>query len=174
MLSAKRPDSGYTAQILSGPRLRSWARICRHFREVKNRSGFFYTRDADQPVIPGSSLRGTLRNLLEIVSYGKMQWVSKNQLFFRSLNDSGVGVSYRERMTHGRDVLVETGFLQPHGQAHVIKTCRMVRLYRDGSRNYRSTVKLGRQLYDGAEPNKTPRWTGQPYQHQPCWGRPRN
>jgi hypothetical protein len=46
-----------------------------NFRDqAKNKPDFFY-RDpqTQQPVIPGSSLRGMLRNLVEIVGYGKMQ-----------------------------------------------------------------------------------------------------
>ncbi|RIK14881.1 MAG: TIGR03986 family CRISPR-associated RAMP protein, partial [Chloroflexi bacterium] len=43
---------------------------------AKNTPDFFYTRKKEAPVIPGSSLRGMLRALLEIVSYGKMTRVS--------------------------------------------------------------------------------------------------
>lgn len=53
---------------------------------IKNTPHFFYTRDAKQPVIPGSSLRGMLRNLLEIVSYSKMQGIqNKPNIFYRAV-----------------------------------------------------------------------------------------
>ncbi|MCG1012276.1 TIGR03986 family CRISPR-associated RAMP protein [Tepidanaerobacter sp. GT38] len=54
------------------------------FREqVKNTPHFFYTRDQSKPVIPGSSLRGMLRNLLEIVSYSKINKVTDSKIFYR-------------------------------------------------------------------------------------------
>jgi CRISPR-associated protein (TIGR03986 family) len=49
--------------------------------QVRNKPDFFYTQDRLQPVIPGSSLRGMLRALVEIVSYGKMQWVTDQQRY---------------------------------------------------------------------------------------------
>lgn len=56
-------------------------------RLVKNIPEFFYTDPKTcKPVIPGSSLRGMLRSLLEIVSFGKMQWVTENKLFYRAVN----------------------------------------------------------------------------------------
>jgi CRISPR-associated protein (TIGR03986 family) len=50
--------------------------------QVRNKPDFYYTEDRDHPVIPGSSLRGMLRSLLEIVGYGKMQWVTDQQRYF--------------------------------------------------------------------------------------------
>src|SRR5438128_2384376 len=38
-------------------------------QQVKNTPHFFYTRPQNQPVIPGTSLRGMLRSLLEVRSY---------------------------------------------------------------------------------------------------------
>lgn len=71
----------------------------RYADRVKNTPHFFYTRDPNQPVIPGSSLRGMLRSVLEIVSYGKMQWVTEKRLIYRAVGDpSSLGDHYRERM----------------------------------------------------------------------------
>jgi len=68
-------------------------------QQVKNTPHFFYTRDPGRPVIPGSSLRGMLRSLLEIVSYGKVQWVTGKQLIYRAVGDqSSLGKLYREKM----------------------------------------------------------------------------
>src|SRR5271157_3826787 len=55
--------------------------------QVKTTPEFFHTGDERKPVIPGSSLRGMLRALLEIVSYSKVQWVSEKQLFFRTVDN---------------------------------------------------------------------------------------
>lgn len=65
---------------------------------MKNKADFFYTRQKDAPVIPGSSLRGMLRGLLEIASYGKMTRVTDKQLFYRTVDDTAVGEHYRSQM----------------------------------------------------------------------------
>lgn len=127
------------------------------FREqVRNTPDFFYTRDRNQPVIPGSSLRGMLRSVLEIASYGKMQWVTEKNLFLRTVDDTAVGRHYRGRMT-GR---VEAGFLRRTADGYVIKVCQMARVERN---------RLDDTLYEGSAPNRTPRWDGQPHQWMAVW-----
>lgn len=127
--------------------------------QIKNKPEFFHTGDESKPVIPGSSLRGMLRGLLEIVSYSKMQWVSEKHLFFRTVDISTIGEDYRERMAEH----VETGFLTRQGDIYSIKTCAMARVWRS---------RIGNTLYDGTGPNKVPRWQnqqGQPLQYAPVW-----
>lgn len=49
---------------------------------------FFYTRNPNQPVIPGSSLRGMLRSLFEILTYSKIDRVSDApKIFYRAVAD---------------------------------------------------------------------------------------
>lgn len=58
------------------------------------RAGFFNV--AGNPVIPGSSLRGMIRALVEIVGYGKVSTVSAKQMIFRAVGDpSSLGQYYR-------------------------------------------------------------------------------
>lgn len=129
----------------------------RPFRErVKNKPDFFYTQDSKQPVIPGSSLRGMLRNLLEMVSYGKMEWVTEKQLFFRTMDPTVVGDYYRSRMS-GK---VEAGYLRRIGNKYYIVKCESARIFRD---------QLNGILYDGSGPNQTPRWHGTLHQYIPIW-----
>lgn len=46
----------------------------------------FFTVDGQKPVIPGSSLRGMLRNLTEIITYSKIHFVSDaHPMFFRAV-----------------------------------------------------------------------------------------
>lgn len=60
---------------------------------------FFHLDDAQTPVIPGSSLRGMVRTLVEIVGYGKMQWVTGEPLVFRAIGDTtSLGNYYRSRL----------------------------------------------------------------------------
>lgn len=48
----------------------------------KKRANFFFNPITQRPVIPGSSIRGMLRTLVEIVSFGKIDRVSDAQKFF--------------------------------------------------------------------------------------------
>jgi len=67
--------------------------------QVRNKPDFFYTHAATAPRIPGSSLRGMLRQLVEIISYSKMQWVSNDPLVYRAVGDTTThGNRYRERV----------------------------------------------------------------------------
>ncbi len=127
--------------------------------QVKNKPEFFHTGDERMPVIPGSSLRGRLRALLEIVSYSKIQWVSEKQLFFRTVDDTAVGKYYRGRMGGH----VETGFLVRQGDTYFIRVCSMARVMKHPT--------IGGSPYDGAAPNRIPRWQGEPRQCAPVWVR---
>ena len=70
----------------------------RYADRVKNTPHFFYTHTPQHPVIPGSSLRGMLRNLLEIVSHGKLTKVTDKRLVYRAVGDrTALGTWYREQ-----------------------------------------------------------------------------
>lgn len=131
----------------------------KNFRKaMKNRPEFFATNNLDQPVIPGSSLRGMLRNLIEIITYSKVKWVTDKKLFFRTMDDSVVGESYRKRMMEN----VEGGFLIRNGESYTIHVSKVVRVHHS---------KLGGadQLFDGYPPNQKPKWRGISHQHVPVW-----
>lgn len=67
--------------------------------QVRNKPDFFYTDPAKTPRVPGSSLRGMLRTLVEIVSYSKVQWVSEEPLVYRAVGDTTThGKRYRDRI----------------------------------------------------------------------------
>lgn len=146
-------------------------------QKVKNKPDFFYTVDSCRPVIPGSSLRGMLRNLLEIVSYGKVSWVSDEKLFFRTVDSTAVGKHYNSRMVGGSPgpdsgygVKVEGGFFRKLGGKHTIEKCVVARV------EMKDVVSAfdrdnENELYDGVSggrpgPNSTPSWR---YQHQRIW-----
>ena len=58
---------------------------------------FFHSHT--NPVIPGSSLRGMLRSMVEIVSYGKVQPVSDKPLVYRAVGDrTSLGDFYRTQL----------------------------------------------------------------------------
>jgi CRISPR-associated protein (TIGR03986 family) len=68
-------------------------------KESKELPGFFYLNDENQPVIPGSSLRGMLRTLVEIVTFSKIGAVSKTPLVYRSVGGTtNHDAHYRDMM----------------------------------------------------------------------------
>jgi len=126
---------------------------------LKNKDDFFHTGDATRPIIPGSSLRGMLRSLVEIVSYGKVSRVSDKKLFFRTMDDSAVGDHYRGRMSDR----VETGFLFRKGRQYSIRKCSMARVFRDD---------INTDLYETVGSDKIPRWESNlnnQVQYRPVW-----
>ncbi len=61
----------------------------------------FYGETKETLLIPGSSLRGMLRNLVEVVSYSRIAPVTKQPLFFRTVDVSSIGIAYGKRMSGG-------------------------------------------------------------------------
>ncbi|HWP47351.1 MAG TPA: TIGR03986 family CRISPR-associated RAMP protein [Candidatus Limnocylindrales bacterium] len=98
-----------------------------YLQQVKNTPHFFYTRDPNQPVIPGSSLRGMLRSVLEIVSYGKVQWVTDSlKIFYRAVaaaKDDPLGEPYRKIIgKFGSNV--QAGYLIKKGDEWYVKPAK--------------------------------------------------
>lgn len=83
-------------------------------------SNFF---GGDSPAIPGSSIRGMLRSLVEIISYSELVFTDKNKRFFyRNISDS----FYRDKFIH-RDnrpkppqvsTIVKSGWLKKNGREY--------------------------------------------------------
>lgn len=157
-LSTKRLDENMPSEFERAEAEKT-GNVPSDFRQaMKNKPEFFTTHDPERPVIPGSSLRGMLRNLVEIITYSKVQWATDKKLFFRTMDDSVVGESYRQRMMDN----VEGGFLSLHEDSYIIRTCTTARVHHE---------KLGgiSLLFDGRAPNQTPKWNGSPHQHMPVW-----
>ena len=70
-----------------------------YHRMGKNKADFFYVDEQTRrPVIPGSSLRGVLRMLLEIVTYSRFSRFSDRQIIYRAVGDTtSLGASYRQK-----------------------------------------------------------------------------
>lgn len=84
------------------------------------RAQFFSLADPNAPVIPGSSLRGMLRALVEITGYGKMEKVTNRQrYFFRAVAakmDDPLARPYRDQLKN-----VKAGYITKHDGAWFIK-----------------------------------------------------
>lgn len=107
-----------------------------------------YGETEEELIIPGSSLRGMLRNLVEIVSYSRLAPVTGQRPFFRTVDDTSVGKSYNHRM---RDK-VRGGFFYQDRKIAWIQPCRVVRVTDD---TLETIFPDG--LYDGNPPNLTPK-----------------
>lgn len=67
--------------------------------ESKDLPAFFYEWEENEPVIPGSTLRGMLRGIIEIASFGKVSNVSNRRLIYRAVGDTTKhGEKYREQL----------------------------------------------------------------------------
>ncbi len=68
-------------------------------KQSKDLSDFFYLNDKNKPVIPGSSLRGMMRTLVEIITFSKLSTVSKSRLVYRSVGGAtNHDAHYRDQM----------------------------------------------------------------------------
>ncbi|YAF95636.1 MAG: TIGR03986 family CRISPR-associated RAMP protein [Nodularia sp. CChRGM 3473] len=98
--------------------------------ESKDLPDFFYTNPLEKytkPVIPGSSLRGMLRNLVEIVSFSKIDKLTKDNLVYRAVGDrTSLGDKYREYLlkNDGSNIysfLMQAGFITKQGSNWAIR-----------------------------------------------------
>ena len=59
---------------------------------------FYYNSPTEKLIIPASSIRGMLRTLVEVISQSRLGAVTNKQLFYRSVEDTSMGKTYRGRM----------------------------------------------------------------------------
>ncbi|MDA3942073.1 MAG: TIGR03986 family CRISPR-associated RAMP protein [Bacteroidetes bacterium] len=74
------------------------------------------------PRIPGSSLRGMVRTLVEICSWAQFKFFEDKQLFYRTFENSSMGIDfYRKRMVgvNGQPK-VRAGYLRKDGRSYKI------------------------------------------------------
>ncbi|MEJ5346113.1 MAG: TIGR03986 family CRISPR-associated RAMP protein [Chloroflexus sp.] len=113
----------YTRCAMSPDFFKEWAeRIQEMMRnnEARNKyAQFFHLDDAETPIIPGSSLRGMVRTLVEIVGYGKVQPVTDQlKIAFRSVaapSDDPLSRPYKDTLRN-----VKVGYLERRGDTWMI------------------------------------------------------
>ncbi len=85
-------------------------------KEQKSQRAEFFSLNS-KPLIPGSSLRGMLRSIFEIVTFSKIMNVTNEPLVYRAVADaaeSALGRNYREQLSPNK---VRAGYmLQKNGQ----------------------------------------------------------
>lgn len=129
-----------------------------------------------RPMIPGSSLRGMIRSLVEILSFSKIQPVTDERPFFRDMSKGQIAKKYRRyfieemgKVSSGIDIgnnqpvnirencykaRVRAGFVKKDNSGWKIQECGVARVDQ-------SLIKkeLGQRfILDGRGPNATPNW----------------
>ncbi|MEM8534427.1 MAG: TIGR03986 family CRISPR-associated RAMP protein [Chloroflexota bacterium] len=142
--------------------------------EQKTYYAQFFTL-CERLAIPGSSLRGMIRSLVEIVSHSKITRVTKRQPFFRTLADQTMKKDYSDsfvqkygdvqRVPHPRapcyGTSAHTGFLvRSSSGKYVIEECESGRIKRS---QIPETNGMTEDLYDRRGAFRTPKWK---YQHR--------
>ncbi|MEG4228552.1 TIGR03986 family CRISPR-associated RAMP protein [Microcoleus sp. N9_B2] len=92
----------------------------------KTLAPFFTYRKDNLPILPGSSLRGMLRTLVEIVSFSKIDRVSdEHRLFFRAVASNpkkeSWGKEYRDRVDPEK---IQAGYLKKDSQGWYIQPAK--------------------------------------------------
>ncbi|MCW8109603.1 TIGR03986 family CRISPR-associated RAMP protein [Alteromonas ponticola] len=80
---------------------------------------------SDQPVIPGSSLRGMIRNLAEIITFSKMPELNNRYPTLRDIRSD----NYKNTLIEDNKVKVEAGWLvfDPDSNRYILQTCQYAR-----------------------------------------------
>jgi CRISPR-associated protein (TIGR03986 family) len=125
-------------------------------RDARLRSDSAATLDG-RPMLPGSSLRGMTRTLVEIMAFARLSFVTDAQPFFRTVADDRIGRRYRTLLVRGEKA-------PPGGFAH-----------RGGDgqweiRPAREVLRVDQRHISGLKyqqhPSYKPDWG---LQHHPCW-----
>ncbi len=128
-------------------------------RDSRFRPHPFVNKDG-VPVIPGSSLRGMIRSLVEVFSFSKISPVTDEKPFFRTVARDRIGIAYRNRMIHGAQK-PNGGYVRKRGTQWVIEPAKEVlRVHRDDL----NTLGLG--VVEHQNPKYFPTWSGQ---QKACW-----
>lgn len=96
--------------------------------KIANTFDFFYTNEQfkeQSATIPGSSLRGMLRNMLEILSYSKISIVqNKPKIFYRAVaapRDDSIGNLYKEKIKQ-----LQVGYLKKKENDWFVKPAKQI------------------------------------------------
>jgi len=128
-------------------------------RDARLRPDFF-TTPRGKPLIPGSSLRGMVRTLVEILSFAKIAPVTNERPFFRTVADDRIGGAYRTRMIRGSHK-PDGGYIEKEGDEYfIVPAEEVLRVHR----NLLNKLKLDVPVRP--DPKYFPNWNGQ---QKRCW-----
>lgn len=111
-----------------------------------------------KPVIPGSSLRGMVRALVEILSFSKITNVTNEKPFFRTVAPDRIGDAYRKLMIKNNQK-PSGGYVEQRGREWVIVPAKETL-----RASHNVLQKIGMKIPKSAD--EYPSWKGQ---HKQCW-----
>ncbi|WP_448382312.1 TIGR03986 family type III CRISPR-associated RAMP protein [Desulfosoma sp.] len=115
-----------------------------------------------RPMIPGASLRGMIRTLVEILSFSKIKPVTNEKPFFRTVAADRIGVAYRARLLRNNQK-PRGGYIRKQGNDWaIVPAAEVLRVHRD------ELNKLKLNVPNRPNPSYFPDWRGQ---HKSCWFR---
>lgn len=136
------------------------------------RADFYKQPGTQTPCIPGSSLRGMLRHLIEIVSFSKISHVSdKQKFFFRAVattpRDDSLASEYKSYVTPNR---IKAGYLRKDSKGWYIQPAREIRV---GGKKYtfawvkesRVNLRGENELFGFDDANYRPQYIPVTYDH---------
>jgi CRISPR/Cas system CSM-associated protein Csm3 (group 7 of RAMP superfamily) len=100
----------------------------------------------DKPMIPGSSFRGMIRNILEIISFSKLTPVFPDKLFFRSMAADAIGQTYRNIMMKGGSK-PQAGYFRRNQESCFIEPCEAIKI------PHSAIPDLNYRMHPGYTPN---------------------
>lgn len=133
----------YIRDSLNGDEMEKQSNAKKNGRTYIN-SDFFSPGGKEK--IPGSSLRGMIRTLMEISSYGRFGECDERKLYFRAVADRGsLGMYYKKIMVDESDnhfPKIQAGILEKSGKVYPSKTIK-------GTQIYRINYDKGSKIIDG-------------------------
>lgn len=125
--------------------------------EAEKRKQKFINSDFFSPTgdirIPGSSLRGITRNMVEIVSFGKFGFFNGKRLYFRAVADrSKLGSDYKALMVDEGDNYfprIKAGILNKVNQSYVIYPSKILPKGSNGTQIYRINFNKATKVING-------------------------
>ena len=91
---------------------------------------FFQVLPGEQFAIPGTSLRGVIRNVLEIASFSKLSRMQDNRFAVRDLTLAGYKSAFTASRNGGFEPLAQAGWLREVGDTWTLTPCEFARVER--------------------------------------------
>jgi CRISPR-associated protein (TIGR03986 family) len=93
----------YTRTMMTSDLFERWQSNSREVMaddDARKKIAQFYSYGSRlEPIIPGSTLRGMLRSIIEIITFSKVEWVTDKKLVYRAVGDrTSLGDEYRKKL----------------------------------------------------------------------------
>jgi len=123
--------------------------------DSKEKGLFFGINIGGTPIIPGSSLRGLTRTMIEIMGFGKMKFVEDRRLFYRSFGEKFLRREYQAAIQNAKPCLIRY-----RNKRYEYTTDVKVDRIDDGSKEFKiEKIDVSNwRVYSGRIQKKTKNW----------------